>query len=225
MGRMKIVIAGGHGQIALLATARLASAGHEVVGLVRNPAHEADLTAAGGQALVLDLETAPTEEVAAALQETDAVVFAAGAGPGSGAQRKDSVDRAASVLLADAAEAAGVKRFVQISAIGLERVRGGARPEGIDDVFHAYLVAKLAAEDDLRTRDGLDWTILRPGMLTDDPAAGRVQLRESVAYGEISRADVADVLAQLLTTGSGRHRVLELVAGDETVEAAVARYS
>jgi nucleoside-diphosphate-sugar epimerase len=225
MGRMKIVIAGGHGQIALLATARLAAAGHEVVGLVRNPEHEADLQAAGGQALVLDLETARTEEVAAALQETDAVVFAAGAGPGSGAQRKDSVDRAASVLLADAAEATGVKRFVQISAIGLERVRGGARPEGIDDVFHAYLVAKLAAEDDLRTRDGLDWTILRPGMLTDDPATGRVQLRESVAYGEISRADVADVLARLLITGAGRHRALELVAGEETVEAAVARYS
>ena len=105
------------------------------------------------------------------LSGADAAVFAAGAGPGSGALRKDSVDRAASVLLADAAGRAGVRRFVQISSMG-----AGAPPRpGTDEVWAAYMTAKTAAEADLRARD-LDWTILRPGGLTDAPATGRIRL-------------------------------------------------
>src|SRR5688500_20307720 len=127
----------------------LAGRGDAVTGLVRNPAHVAALRAAGAGAVVCDLESAPVEEVAAHLAGADAVLFAAGAGPGSGIPRKDTVDRAASVLLADAAQVAGVGRFVQISSMGA----GAPPPPGTDDTFAAYLRAKAAAEDDLRRRE------------------------------------------------------------------------
>jgi len=115
---MRVVIAGGHGKIALLAERLLAGRGDQVAGLIRNPAHAADVQEAGAEAVVCDLETASAEDVAVLLSGAAAVVFAAGAGPGSGASRKDSVDRGASVLMADAAERAGVRRFVQISSMG-----------------------------------------------------------------------------------------------------------
>lgn len=213
---MRIVIAGGHGQIALHLT-RLLSSQHELVGLIRNPEHRGDVEAAGGSAEVLDLEAADPAAVAAVLQGADAAVFAAGAGPGSGAERKETVDHGAAVLLAQACEDAGVRRHVQISAIGLDR----ADRSGMDDVFAAYLGAKKAAEEDLRGRD-LDWTIVRPGRLTNEAGEGRVELGESVGYGEISREDVAAVVGELLTSGRGIGRTLELVAGERTTTEAVA---
>src|ERR1700733_5761895 len=168
---MRVVIAGGHGKIALLAERLLAGRGGQVAGLSRNPAQAADVQKAGADALVCDLETAWAEDVAVLLSGAAAVGFGAGAGPGSGASRKDSVDRGASVLMADAAERAGVRRFIQISSMG-----AGQPPQpGADEVWAAYITAKTAAEDDLRSRD-LDWTILRPGGLTDAPATGRIHL-------------------------------------------------
>src|SRR5579863_3965044 len=168
---MRVVIAGGHGKIALLLERLLAERGDQAVALIRNPAQAAQVRQAGAEAVVCDLEAATAEEVTGLVAGADAVVFAAGAGPGSGAARKDSVDRAASVLMADAAERAGVRRFVQVSSMGA----GNPPQPGSDEVWAAYITAKTAAEADLRSRD-LDWTILRPGHLTDDPAAGRVRL-------------------------------------------------
>ncbi len=214
---MRVVVAGGHGKIALLLTARLGERGDTVVGIVRNPDHVEDVRAAGGDAVVLDLERATVEEVTAVIAGADAVVFAAGAGAGSGAARKDTVDRAASVLLADAAESAGVRRYVQISAMGLDR----ADDQDMDEVFGAYLRAKDAADRDVMARSGLDWTILRPGRLTDDPAAGTVALGDHVGPGAVSRADVADVLVALLDRQETAGRVLELVGGDTPVSAAL----
>ena len=217
---MRVVIAGGHGKIALLLTARLAERGDTVVGLVRNPGHVEDVRTAGGDAVVLDLESASADEVAAALAGADAAVFAAGAGPGSGAARKDTVDRAAAVLFADAAEEAGVRRFLQVSAMGLDR----ADDQATDEVFAVYLRAKAAAEQDLTARP-LDWTILRPGRLTDDPATGRVTLAPSVPPGAVSRDDVAAVLVALLDAPATAGRVLELVGGDTPVDRALAGLS
>lgn len=214
---MRIVVAGGHGKIALRVARRLSGDGHEVTGIVRNPDHVADVQGTGAEAVVLDLETADLDAVAALLADAGAVLFAAGAGPGSGEARKDTVDRGASVLLADAAERAGVDRFVQISSMG-----AGAPPApGTDDVFAAYLRAKTAAEDDLRRRP-LAWTVLRPGGLTDEPGTGRVRLAPSVPRGRISRDDVAAVLVALLTTDTAVHATLELVAGDTPVADALA---
>jgi uncharacterized protein YbjT (DUF2867 family) len=215
---MRIVVAGGHGQIALRAQRQLVDAGHTALGIVRNPDHVAEVEATGADAAILDLEAATVDQVAALLDGADAVLFAAGAGPGSGVARKDTVDRAASTLMADAAEQAGTRRFVQVSSIGA----GAPAPPGTDASFAAYLVAKTAAEDDLRRRDDLAWTILRPGSLTNDPAAGRVRLADSVPRGAISRDDVATVLVALLTGDTAVHQTLELVGGDTPVDEALA---
>jgi uncharacterized protein YbjT (DUF2867 family) len=214
---MRIVIAGGHGKIALLLEQLLTQRGDQAVGLIRNPAHVADVQQAGAEAVVCDLESASVGDVAALLSGADAVVFAAGAGPGSGALRKDTVDRAASVLLADAAEQAGVRRFVQVSSMGA----GQPPRSGSDEVWAAYIAAKTAAEDDLRARD-LDWTVLRPGGLTDAPAAGTVRLAAPpVPAGAIPRADVAAVIVALLDEPATRHQTLELTGGDTPVAAAL----
>jgi uncharacterized protein YbjT (DUF2867 family) len=214
---MRVVIAGGHGKIALLLERLLAGRGDQAVGLIRNPAQVADVLQAGAEAVVCDLEAAPADEVAVLLSGADAVVFAVGAGPGSGVPRKDSVDRAASVLMADAAQRAGVRRFVQVSSMG-----AGQPPQpGRDEVWAAYITAKTAAEADLRARD-LDWTILRPGGLTDAPAAGMVRLAPPpVPRGRVPRADVAAVIAALLDNPGTRHQTLELVSGDTPVGEAV----
>ena len=214
---MRVVIAGGHGKIALLLEGLLAGRGDQAVGLIRNPAHAADVQRAGAEAVVCDLEAASAEEVAALLAGADAVVFAAGAGAGSGVPRKDSVDRGASVLMAEAAGRAGVRRFVQISTMG-----AGRPPQpGADEVWAAYVTAKTAAEDDLRARD-LDWTIVRPGGLTDAPATGKIRLAAPpVPRGTIPRADVASVIAALLDQPGAGHQTLELTSGDSPIAAAV----
>jgi nucleoside-diphosphate-sugar epimerase len=218
---MRIVIAGAHGQVARRLGRRLSARGDTVVGIIRNSAHEADLTADGVAAAVLDLESATVDEVAAVLAGADAVVFAAGAGPASGAARKDTVDRGAAVLLADAAEQAGVGRYLLVSSMGVESVAAGTRPAGMDDVFTAYLQAKLAAEEDLLARTALSTTVLRPGALTDDPGTGRVTLERHVERGSVPRDDVAAVLVALLDAGRDG-AVVELVSGPSAIPDAVA---
>ena len=215
---MRTVIAGGHGQIALHLERLLAARGDTPVGLIRRAGQqEADLRAAGAEAVLCDLESATVEQVAAVLAGADAAVFAAGAGAGSSADRKETVDRAAAVLFADAAEQAGVPRYVQISSMGADR----EPPPGTDPVFAAYLRAKTAADVDLATRAALDWTILRPGGLTDDPPTGRVLLAEHTGRGSVTRADVAAVIAALLDAPATSGLTLELIAGDVPADRAV----
>jgi uncharacterized protein YbjT (DUF2867 family) len=214
---MRIVIAGGHGKVALRLGRMLAARGDAVAGLIRDPAQAADLRGVGVEPVACDLEAVTADAVATHLTGADAVVFAAGAGPGSGIPRKDTVDRAAAGVLADATERAGVRRYVLISSMGA----GAPPPPGTDDVFAAYLRAKRAAEDDLRTRD-LDWTVLRPGRLTDDPGRGTVRLAGSVPRGAVSRDDVAAVLAALLDEPGSVGRTFELISGDTPVADAVA---
>ncbi|MFJ8231777.1 SDR family oxidoreductase [Streptomyces sp. NPDC094448] len=212
---MRIVIAGGHGQIALRLERLLSAGGHEVVGVIRSPEQAAALRDAGAEPVVLDLESAGVDEVAAVLRGADAAVFAAGAGPGSGIPRKDTVDRGAAVLFADAAERAGVRRHVVVSSM-----RADARHEG-DGQFDAYLRAKGAADDDVRARSGLDWTILRPGALTDDAGTGLVRLTASTGRGAVPRDDVAAVIAELLDTPATAGLTLELISGSVPVGVAV----
>ena len=212
---MRVVIAGGHGQVALLLEKVLADRGDEPVGVVRNPDHVDDVQATGAEAVVLDLEDTDVAELTDVVKGADAVVFAAGGGPNSGAARKETVDKGAAVLLADAAQRAGVRRYVMVSSMGTDT----ADPDS-DDVFQVYLRAKKAADDDLRARD-LDWTVVRPGRLTNDATTGRVQVG-TLPRGEIPRADVASVLAAVLTEGATVGRTFDLVAGHQTVEAALA---
>ncbi|KQS73514.1 SDR family oxidoreductase [Modestobacter sp. Leaf380] len=218
---MRIVIAGAHGQIARRLTRLLTGRGDTVVGIVRNPDHTQDLTSDGAEPVVLDLEQASVDDVAGVLRGADGVVFAAGGGPDSGTARKDSVDRGAAVLLADAAEAAGVRPYLLVSSVGVDAVADGATPEGMGEVFVAYLRAKLAAEQAVLPRPALDVTVVRPVTLTDDPGTGRVELARHVEHGEVTRDDVAAVLVALLDdpkTGA----VVELRGGDVPVVEAVA---
>ncbi len=212
---MRVVIAGGHGQIARRLEERLVEAGHEAVGLVRNPDHVADLEQIGAQAVVLDLEQATVAEVAKVLGGADAVVFAAGAGPGSGSARKDTVDRAAASLLADAAEEAGVRRYLMVSSMGTDR----ADPDS-DDIFQIYLRAKAAADADLRRRD-LDWTIVQPGRLTDDEGTGGVTLDPTAKPREIPREDVAATLVAALEQPSTIRKQFTLLSGETPIRDAL----
>ncbi|MEU4442575.1 NAD(P)-binding oxidoreductase [Actinosynnema sp. NPDC050801] len=202
---MRVVIAGGHGKIALWVQRLLAARGDSATALVRNPDHHADVLDAGGVPVHCDLEATDVASVADLLNGAGAALFAAGAGPGSGVARKDTVDRAAAALFAQAAQEAGVRRFVQISTGGIGRATG-------DEVFDAYLAAKGAAEADLRERD-LDWTILRPGRLTDDEPTGLVELAETPLRGSVPRGDVAAVVVALLDRPGTVRRTYELIAG------------
>jgi uncharacterized protein YbjT (DUF2867 family) len=216
---MRIVIAGGHGQIALRLSRLLSARGDEPVGLIRQAAHADDVRAAGAEPALLDLESAAVAEVARVLTGADAVVFAAGAG--SGATRKDTVDRAGAVLLADAAQAAGVRRYVMVSSMGAD----ADSAYDADPVFRAYLRAKGAADDDVRARPDLDWTVLRPGGLRNEPGTGRVLLAEKAGRGSVSRDDVAAVLAALLAAPGTAGRTLELIAGHTPIAEAVAAFA
>ncbi|MFJ4687336.1 SDR family oxidoreductase [Streptomyces sp. NPDC091377] len=212
---MRIVIAGGHGQIALRLERLLAARGYDVAGIVRRAEQSEDLRKAGAEPVLLDLESASVEEVAAHLQGADAAVFAAGAGPGSGVARKDTVDKGAAVLFADAAVRAGVRRFVVVSSYGADAGHQG------DDVFDVYLRAKGAADAYVQGLDALDWTILRPGSLTDDQGSGLVRLEARTGRGRIPRDDVAMVLLEVLETPATAGLTLELIGGSTPVPVAV----
>jgi uncharacterized protein YbjT (DUF2867 family) len=211
---MRIVIAGAHGQIGLRLVRILAARGEEVVGLIRNPDHEADVTAAGAEPLVCDLERASTSDLTEAIGRADAVVFAAGAGAGSGADRKLTMDRDGAIKLLRASEATAA-RYVMVSAMGAQ-----APPSG-DGVFEVYLRAKAEADAAVSASDR-EWVIVRPGRLTDEPGTGRARIEAAPVRGEISRDDVAVVLAAML----GDRRVAGLIvyvnSGDLPIDQALA---
>ncbi|MEU2422812.1 SDR family oxidoreductase [Streptomyces sp. NPDC007851] len=212
---MRIVIAGGHGQIALRLERLLSARGDEVAGIIRKAEQGDALRAAGAEPVLLDLESASVEEVATHLAGADAAVFAAGAGPGSGTARKETVDKDAAVLFADAAVRAGVRRFVVVSSMGADPEHGG------DDVFDVYLRAKGAADAHVTRQSALDWTILRPGALTDEPGTGLVRLEAHTGRGAVTRDDVAAVLAELVDTSATAGLTLELIGGSTPVSVAV----
>jgi len=212
---MVVAIAGGHGKIGLRLTGLLAERGDRVLGLIRDPGQADDVAAAGGEPVIVDLENTGVDEVARGIADADAVVFAAGAGPGSGTERKLTLDRDGAILLADAAKAAGARRYLMVSSMGADPSHEG------DEVFDVYLRAKGEA-DAAVAESGLDHTIVRPGRLTDAPGTGRVKVAESVPRGEVSRDDVASVLAAALAEPATIGKTFELVAGDDQIEAALA---
>lgn len=212
---LTVVVVGGHGQIARLLLGRLADAGHRGVGVIRNPEHADELRALGAEPLIFDLERETAAALAAAIQGADALVFAAGAGPHSGAARKLTVDRDGAVLTADAAELAEIRRLIVISALAADEFVIGS-----DDVFQVYLRAKSEADATVRARD-LDWTIVRPGGLTDDGPTGRVRIAVSTGRGNIPRADVADLVLELLASGRAVRSQFEVVSGDVPIAEAL----
>jgi uncharacterized protein YbjT (DUF2867 family) len=208
-----VLVAGGHGKIALRLLRLLAERGHRARGLIRKPEQAADVEAVGAVAVLGDLESEPSLEPY--VRGADAVVFAAGAGPGSGAARKRTVDLGGAVKLADAAVALGVRRYVMVGSIGADR------PETGSEAMRPYLEAKAEA-DRYVVASGLDYTIVRPGGLTDDPGTGRVRLTTALGgRGTVPRDDVAAVLADVLEAPGTIGVVAELFAGDVPVAEAV----
>ncbi len=212
---MRVAIAGGHGQIALRLARLLTARGDQVVALIRNPEHAAEVAEAGAEPAVVDLEQADEGVVAAAIAGADAVVFAAGAGPGSGSARKDTMDYGGAVKLVAAAQQAGVRRYVIVSSMGADPDAPG------DDTFSVYLRAKGRADDAVRA-SRLDATVVRPGGLTNDPGTGQVRVGATVPRGQVSRDDVAAVLVAVLDSPSTIGRTFDLVGGDTPVAEAVA---
>jgi uncharacterized protein YbjT (DUF2867 family) len=184
--------------------------------MVRNPAHVPELEQDGIESALIDLEHTDVEEMTEVVRGADGVLFAAGGGADGNVERKETVDKGAAIMLADAAQAAGVRRYVMVSAMGTE----GADPDS-DDVFQVYLRAKQAADDDVRGRD-LDWTIVRPGRLVDDVPTGRVQLGD-LEPGSVTRGDVAHVLAEVFEADNTIGKTFDVLGGDHAIKDAVAK--
>jgi nucleoside-diphosphate-sugar epimerase len=213
---MQVALAGGHGKIALRLTRLLADRGDTVVSLIRNPDHADDVRAAGGTPSVCDLEQASAAAVSDAIAGSDAAVFAAGAGPGSGAERKLTMDRDGAIKLLEATRTAGTGRLLIVSSVGAESPPAG------DEVFSVYLRAKGEADQAVRASDR-QWTIVRPGGLTDDSGSGRVRIDEEPYRGRVSRDDVAAVLDALLQDPRSIGRTLYVNGGEDSIEQALAR--
>ena len=218
----RIVIVGGHGKVALLAAPLLVAAGHEVISVIRNPAQADDITATGASPLVLSVEDATVEELTRALTGADAVVWSAGAGGKGGPQRTDAVDRAAAIRSMEAAAAAGVRRYVMVSFIG------AYGDVAADHPLRAYAIAKIAADRHLQSTD-LDWTILGPGLLTQDEPTGAITVARlepgasSAAAAPTSRGNVARVIAAVLAEPTSIGRVIPFYDGDAPIARAVAQ--
>ena len=214
----QISVVGGHGQIARILSRKLVERGHAVRGLVRSHDQFDDLRHDGTAPVLCDLETAGESDIDEALAGSDVVVFAAGAGPGSGPERKRSLDRDGAITSVEAAVRVGAERFVIISSMGAED------PPDDNENFSVYLRAKHDADTAVSAaseRSALTHTIVRPGKLTDDEPTGTVQLAEHADRAEISRSDVAEVLAELIDSGSGRDLTFELVSGPTAIADAV----
>ena len=215
---MKVLVAGAHGNTARRLVRMLVGNGHEVRGLVRKEGQLADVEADGAEAVLVDLETQEVDgAVGEAVAGCDAVVFAAGAGAGSGDARKETMDYGGAAKLVEAAEKNGVGRYLMLSAMGADD------PEDRDEAMRPYLRAKGRADEKLR-ESGLDWTIIRPGRLTDEEGTDRIDAAESLGrYGEIPREDVAAAFAAALETSNTVGKTFEILSGETPVREALER--
>lgn len=213
----RVAVVGGHGKVALHLARELSARGDHVSSLIRNPDHATDVEEAGGTPLLADVESMSVEDLCEVLAGHDAVVWSAGAGGGDPA-RTYAVDRDAAIRAMDAAARAGVRRFVMVSWFGSGPDHGV--PE--DEPFFAYADAKAAADAHLRGSD-LDWTVLGPSRLTTEPATGRIETGAGVAGGQVSREDVAKVVAAVLRDDSTIGRTIDFNNGDTPIEDAVRR--
>ncbi len=215
---MKVLVAGAHGKTARRLVGMLVGNGHEVRGLVRKEEQMPDVEADGAEPVLVNLEGEEIEgAVGRAVEGCDAVIFAAGAGPGSGAARKETMDYGGAVKLVEAAEQHSVRRYLMLSSMG------AGDPEGGSEAMRPYLRAKARADQRLQG-SGLYYTIIRPGSLTDERGTGGIEAAESLGRrGEISRADVARTFAEALEMENTYRKTFEILAGDTPIREALER--
>ena len=215
---MKVLVAGAHGKTARRLVRMLVDDGHEVRGLVRKKEQMPDVEADGAEPVLVDLEEEVAEGgVGEAVEGCDAIVFAAGAGPGSGAARKETMDYGGAAKLIEAAQKRGVRRYLMLSSMG------AGNPEGGSEAMQPYLFAKARADERL-VESGLDYTIIRPGGLTNEEGTGRVEAAQSLGRrGEISRDDVARTFADALEMRNTYGKTFEILAGDTPIREALER--
>ncbi|ORV47230.1 NAD-dependent dehydratase [Mycolicibacter engbaekii] len=213
----RILIIGGHGKVALLLARILADEpSTEVTSVFRNPEHADEVSATGAHPVVADIEHLDTDALAELLAGHDAVVFSAGAGGGNPA-RTYAVDRDAAIRTIDAAAKAGVRRFIMVSYFGAGPNHGV--PE--DNSFFPYAQAKAAADAHLRASD-LDWTVLGPSRLTLEEPTGRIDVGPGAGKGEVSRGNVARVIAACLADASTTGRTIDFNDGHTPIPQALA---
>ena len=208
---MKIAVVGAHGKIAMLLHPILIENGHSVRGIIRKENQKDDLKEVGVEPVVADIEE--LDDISEPVGDADAVLFAAGAGPGSGAERKWTVDRDGAIKLIDACIKNGIDRYVIISAMGLDQPRG-------NEVFRTYQIAKAEADETLRN-SRLKYTIVKPGRLTDESGTGMVSIGKDLERGEIPRKDVAAVLASVFETPETVGQEFDLVSGNTPISKAL----
>jgi uncharacterized protein YbjT (DUF2867 family) len=208
---VRVVVAGANGQVGKHIVRLLAEAGHEVRAMIRDEAQAPTMRDLGGESVVADLEG----DVAHAVEGCDGVIFSAGGGPGSGAEKKETVDRQGAVKLIEAAKEHGARRYIMVSAMG------AADPEAGSEGMQPYLRAKASADEALQ-ESGLDYTIVRPGSLTDEPGTGMVEAAESLGKrGEIPREDTAGVIVVALEKENTVGKIFEVLSGDTPLEEAI----
>ena len=213
---MKVLVAGANGQTARQLVRMLVGDGHEVRGLIRKEEQMENVEADGAEPVLADLEQDEADgRIGEAVEGCDAIIFAAGAGPGSGAGRKETMDRDGAIKLIEAAESQGVRRYLMLSTMGADD------PESRDEKMQPYMRAKGEADERLRNSN-LDYTIIRPGRLTDDGGTGNIVAAESLGqYGEITREDVARTFATALEAGNTSGKTFEILADDTRIEEAL----
>lgn len=221
----RVVILGGHGKVALLAAEKLKQAGYAVDSVIRNRQQSGEVERAGGRPVVLDLESTGVDDLADLFVGATAVVFSAGAGGGS-PERTRSVDHDAAVRSMEAAEQAGVRRYVMVSYAGAAHQFEELGPE---HSFYPYAKAKHDADAHLR-KTALDYSILGPGTLTLEAGTGKLQLADE--HGQVggdwpddnnvtSRDNVAAVIAHVIEAGAARRRTVNFYDGDTALEEAL----
>lgn len=213
---MKVIVAGAHGNTARRLVRLLVADGHEVRGLVRNEDHMAKVGSDGAEPVLCDLESEEADgAIGRAVAGCDAIIFAAGAGPGSGDARKETMDYGGAAKLVEAARKRGVSRYLILSSMGTDD------PESREEAMRPYLRAKARADERVE-QSGLDYTIIRPGRLTDEPGSGAIAAAESLGrYGEIPRDDVAAVFAAVLGAENTFGKKLDILAGETPVAEAI----
>lgn len=215
---VRVLVAGAHGNTARQLVRMLVENGHEVRGLIRKEEQSQDIESDGAEPVICDLETEEVEGgVGEAVEDCDAIVFAAGAGAGSGEARKETMDYGGAAKLVEAAEKHGVRRYLILSSMGTDD------PENRDEAMRPYLRAKARADERLMN-SGLDYTVIRPGRLTDDAGTGEIDAARSLGrYGEISREDVARTFAAALESENASGKTVEVLAGETPIKEALER--